>query len=82
MLEKLEKIIREQTGDDTIVITRDSILLSDLSMNSFDLINLVCVLEDEFNVEISDRDIGNFKTVGDVMDYIDVQSGGQQVERT
>lgn len=77
MLEKLEKIIREQTGDDTIVITRDSILLSDLGMNSFDLINLVCVLEDEFNVEISDRDVGNFKTVGDVMDYIDVQSGGQ-----
>lgn len=70
MLEKLTEIIREQTGDDTITINRDSVLLADLGMNSFDLINLVCVLEDEFEVEIPDRVIGNFKTVGDVMDYI------------
>ncbi|MCI6435864.1 MAG: acyl carrier protein [Clostridiales bacterium] len=70
MLNKLTEIIREQTGDDTITINRDSVLLADLGMNSFDLINLVCVLEDEFEVEIPDRVIGNFKTVGDVMDYI------------
>ena len=70
MLEKLTEIIREQTGDDTITINRDSVLLADLGMNSFDLINLVCVLEDEFEVEIPDRVIGDFKTVGDVMDYI------------
>ena len=70
MLNKLTEIIREQTGDDTITIDRDSVLLADLGMNSFDLINLVCVLEDEFEVEIPDRVIGNFKTVGDVMDYI------------
>lgn len=71
MLNKLTEIIREQTGDDTITINRDSVLLADLGMNSFDLINLVCVLEDEFEVEIPDRVIGNFKTVGDVMDYIE-----------
>lgn len=70
MLNKMTQIIREQTGDESIVITRDSILLADLGMNSFDLINMVCVLEDEFDVEIPDRVIGNFKTVGDVMDYI------------
>ena len=70
MLNKLTEIIREQTGDDTITIDRDSVLLADLGLNSFDLINLVCVLEDEFEVEIPDRVIGNFKTVGDVVDYI------------
>ena len=42
-------------------------------MNFFDLFNLVCVLEDEFDVEIPDRVIGNFKTIGDVMDYLDNQ---------
>lgn len=70
MLEKLTEIIREQTGDDTITINRDSVLLADLGMSSFDLINLVCVLEDSFEVEIPDRVISNFKTVGDVVDYI------------
>lgn len=75
MLEKLTEIIREQTGDDTITINRDSVLLADLGMNSFDLINLVCVLEDTFEVEVPDRVIGNFKTVGDVMDYISINRG-------
>lgn len=70
MLEKLTELIHEQTGDTSIVITRESVLLSDLGINSFDLINLVCVVEDEFDVEIPDRVIGSFKTVGDVVDYI------------
>ena len=73
MLEKLTEIVREQTGNDNITISRDSVLLADLGINSFDLINLVCVLEDEFDVEIPDRVIGNFKTIGDVMDYLDNQ---------
>ena len=70
MLDKLKRIIREQTGDENIVITRDSVLLTDLGMNSFDLINMVCVLEDEFEVEIPDRVISSFKTIGDVMDCL------------
>lgn len=71
MLEKLTKIIREQTGDENMIITRGSVLLSDLGMNSFDLINMVCILEDEFEVEIPDRVIGRLKTIGDVIDYIE-----------
>ena len=70
MLDKMTQIIREQTGDESIVITRESVLLADLGMNSFDLINMVCVVEDEFDIEIPDRVIGNFKTIGDVLDYV------------
>lgn len=70
MLDKIAQIVREQTGNENIVINRDSVLLADLGMSSFDLINMVCVLEDEFEIEIPDRIIGKFKTVGDVMDYI------------
>lgn len=71
MLDKMTQIIREQTGEESVVITRDSVLLADLGLNSFDLINMVCVLEDEFEVEIPDRVIGDFKTVGDVLAYIE-----------
>lgn len=73
MLERLSKLVYNQTGDDSIEITRESVLLADLGMNSFDLVNLVCEVEDEFGVEISDRIIGTFKTVGDVIDYIEAQ---------
>lgn len=73
MLGKLTSMIREQTGDADITINRNSVLLTDLGMNSLDLINLVCVLEDEFDIDIPDRVIGQFKTVGDVVDYINNQ---------
>ena len=71
MLERLAKLVYNQTGDDSIEITKESVLLADLGMNSFDLVNLVCEVEDEFGVEIPDRIIGTFKTVGDVIDFIE-----------
>lgn len=73
MLEQLANLVYDQTGDRSVEITRDTVLLADLGLNSFDLVNLVCVVEDEFEVEIPDRVIGTFKTVGDVIDYLDAQ---------
>ncbi len=74
MLDKLTKLIHDQTGNENIEVTKDSVLLSDLEMSSFDLINLVCVLEDEFDVEIPDRTIWSFKTVGDVIDFLETEA--------
>ena len=73
MLEKLTAIIREETGDKNMTVSRDTVLLTDLGLNSLDLVNLVCVVEDEFDVEIPDRVIGSMKTVGDVMDFLSAQ---------
>ncbi len=70
MLEKLKEIIKEHTGSD-IDITEDTVLLTDLGMSSFDLVQLVCAVEDEFDVEIPDKEIKNFKTVGDVIGFIE-----------
>lgn len=70
MLEKLTQIIRENTGNNEIVISEDTILLADLGLNSLDLLNLVCIVEDEFDIEIPDRVVWKFKTVGDVMEFI------------
>ena len=73
MLEKLIKIIRERTGDNTIVIDENTVLLADLGLSSLDLINLAAAVEDEFDIEIPDRAIKNLKTVGDVMSIIEKQ---------
>ena len=67
MLETLTKIIREHTGDESIVINEDMDLKADLGLNSLELVNLVCVVEDEFDIEIPDRNIKDFRTVKDVI---------------
>lgn len=73
MLEKRTQIIHENTGNYELVINEDTILLADLGLNSLDLLNLVCIVEDEFDIEIPDRVVWRFKTVGDVMKFIEEQ---------
>ena len=73
MLEKLTNMIREHTGDNSIEINEDMDLKADLGLNSLDLVNLACVVEDEFDIEIPDRNIKDFRTVKDVLLFIEEQ---------
>ena len=73
MIEKLTKIIHEYTGNNKLVLNPDTVLIADLGLNSLDLVNLSCEIEDEFDVEIPDRAIKDFKTVGDVITFIEKQ---------
>jgi len=71
MIERLQKIIRETKGDDKITVTPEMVLLSDLKLDSFDIAQLVSEVEREFKIRVSDRDILCFKTVKDMMAYIE-----------
>lgn len=73
MLDKLTAIIREYMDDNSIEITENTILIADLGLSSFDLVQLASIVEDELDVEIPDRMIKNFKTVGDVIAFLDKQ---------
>ena len=73
MLNKLTEIVRKYTGDDSIVLEENTVLIGDLGLNSFDLASLACDVEDEFDVEIPDRAIKDFKTVSDIMEFVEAQ---------
>jgi len=73
MLNKLTAIIREYMDDNSVEVTENTILIADLGLSSFDLVQLASIVEDELDVEIPDRMIKNFKTVGDVIAFLDKQ---------
>lgn len=73
MLDKLTDIIREYMDDNSIEVTENTILIADLGLSSFDLVQLASIVEDELDVEIPDRMIKSFKTVGDVIAFLDKQ---------
>ncbi len=73
MLEKLKTIIEDYSSKTDVEITENTVLIADLGLNSLDLVNLACVVEDEFDIEIPDRAIKDFKTVGDVIAFIEKQ---------
>ena len=70
MLEQLSKIILQHTDKKNLVLTESTVLLADTGMSSFDLVQMVGEVEDEFDVEIPDKALKTFKTVGDVIQFI------------
>ncbi len=70
-LEKIKNIISEQFGIPADDITKDTVILEDLDADSLDLIDLAMSLEDCFEVEVPDEELENFKTVGDIVKYIE-----------
>ncbi|MBQ4206920.1 MAG: acyl carrier protein [Clostridia bacterium] len=70
MLEKLQKIISEYTDLPESEITENTNIRTDLNLNSLELVNLAVAIEDEFEVEIPDREALGIETVGDVIALI------------
>lgn len=70
ILEKLQELIREYSGNNDLQISEDSSLISDLHLSSLDVISLIGIIEDHFDIEVDDDNILKMVTVKDVVDYI------------
>ena len=70
MFEKIKEIIADKLSIDAEEITLDSSFIDDLNADSLDIVELIMALEDELEMEIPDEDVENFKTVGDVVNYV------------
>ena len=71
MLEKIIEIIKDQLHvSPDVTITADTSFKQDLRADSFELMELVMALEDEYGVQVEDEELENFDTVGDVIEYI------------
>ena len=71
VLEKLSKIIAEQLGMEQSKITNTTSLKEDLQADSLDVVEIIMAIEDEFGIQVDDNDALAFKTVGDVVSYIE-----------
>ncbi|MBD5086815.1 MAG: acyl carrier protein [Clostridiales bacterium] len=71
VLEKLSKIIAEQLGMEQSKITNTTSLKEDLQADSLDVVEIIMAIEDEFGIQVDDNDALAFKTVGEVVSYIE-----------
>jgi len=70
ILEKLQELIREYSGNSDLQISEDSSLINDLRLSSLDVISLIGIIEDNFDIEVDDENILKMVTVKDVVEYI------------
>ncbi|MEN2983745.1 MAG: acyl carrier protein [Dictyoglomaceae bacterium] len=71
IFEKIKKIIVEQLRIDENLITMESSIADDLGADSLDAVELIMALEEEFGIDVPDEDTEKFKTVGDVVRYVE-----------
>ena len=51
MTEKLVEIFQKETGIKDLIINKDTVLRNDLKINSYDFVQIICAIEDEFDIE-------------------------------
>jgi acyl carrier protein len=70
-MDRIKKILVDRLGVDESKITENSSFLDDLGLDSLDIVELIMAFEEEFNIEIPDKDAEKIKTVGDAIKYLD-----------
>ncbi len=71
MFEKLVEIIVNYVDVDAANITEESRFVEDLGFTSFDFMTMLGELEDEFDVEIDQKEVANVRTVGEAIAYLE-----------
>ncbi|MBR3848295.1 MAG: acyl carrier protein [Oscillospiraceae bacterium] len=73
-LDALKNIIEAQLDIDPSTINENTSITEDLGADSLDMVELMMTVEEEFDITIKDSDAHLFKTVGDVVNYIDANT--------
>lgn len=70
-LTKLQNIVGKQLGIDPTKIKPEADFGKELGADSLDVVELVMLIEDEFEIEIEDKAASQIATIQDVLDYME-----------
>lgn len=73
MLERVKYIIAKQLDIDESAITPETDIEDDLGADSLDAVELIVAFEEEFGISVPDDDILALRTVGDIMEYLELE---------
>jgi acyl carrier protein len=66
----VKALIVEQLGVDQDKVTLEANFREDLEADDLDLVELIMAFEEEFGIEISDKEAQEIITVGQAVDYL------------
>ncbi len=73
MFEEVKKILAKQLRISEDQITLESRIFEDLKADSLNIMMLLMTIEEDYGIVIPDEKLTSFKTVGDVVKYLDNQ---------
>ncbi|HEX7456045.1 MAG TPA: acyl carrier protein [Candidatus Nanoarchaeia archaeon] len=75
ILARLKKVVSSQLGVEESEIREESHLQEDLNADPLSIADLIVNLEGEFGIKISQDQAIEFKSVGDILNFISDQTG-------
>lgn len=72
IIEKLQELSRNVLGRDDIVLTAKT-KFEDLGVSSFGMVQIVCAIEDEFDIEIPNAAIKSINSVPNAVRFLKKQ---------
>ncbi len=73
VFDKLQQIIVDELGVEASQVTLEADINDDLGADSLDAVELVMAIEDEFEIKVSDDIAQTFKTVQQIVEFIEGQ---------
>ena len=71
--EKIKEIVIDKLGVEESKITMEAKFIDDLGADSLDTVELIMQFEEDFNIEISDDDAEEIRSIGQAVEYITKQ---------
>ncbi len=68
---ELLQIMSEYTDGRITSAKEEDVLTADFGLNSFELFDLICIIEERFELSIPDRILPTLVTVGDLVEYLE-----------
>ena len=71
MIDKMRELITNYVDVSPAEISQDSKFIVDLGFNSYDFMSFLGEIEDEFDIEVDEREALKIHTVGEAIKYIE-----------
>lgn len=70
----VKKVLAKQLRRPEEGITAESRIMEDLGADSLNILMLLMTIEEDFGIKVPDEELAVFKTVGDVVSYLEKQA--------
>jgi len=69
--QRVKELLEEQLGESIERMEHRASLVEDLGCDSLDFVEITMAVEDEFKLEPTDDDVEKWRTVGDLIRYVE-----------
>lgn len=79
MLEKIITLIAKARKIDPKSLGRNTSFQVDLKMDSMSIVQSILEIEEKFKIEIPEKKLLKMKTIGDLVDFLELKLGKQNI---